>query len=147
MADAGMLCTWLQSRQTLPITAARARQALVESLLARPERGVCVLAMSEGTPPPQLLGCLPVVLVPHLELSGLAALATEWWTAAAVAQEDAALLVACCDLLADWCRAHGVRHLLLAPALLGAPQAAAGFVAHASGLWHRNLSPAPKILG
>ncbi|MGT2430584.1 hypothetical protein ACU4HD_21305 [Cupriavidus basilensis] len=64
--------------------------------------------------------------------SGLAALAVEWWVGAEAAQEDPAVLLACCDLLADWCRAHGVRHMLLAPALLAGSQAdSAGFVAHA----------------
>lgn len=147
-ADAGPLCAWLQSRQALPVAAARARDALVENLLARPERGTCVLAVAGAAAAPRLVGCLPVALVPHLQLSGLAALAVEWWVGAEAAQVDPAVLLACCDLLADWCRAHGVRHMLLAPALLGRSEAAsAGFVAHAGGLWHRNLTPAPKTLG
>ncbi|MDF3834487.1 hypothetical protein P3W85_16215 [Cupriavidus basilensis] len=142
-ADSETLCAWLQSRQPLPVAATRARQALVEGLLARPERGACVLAEAAAG----LVGCLPVALVPHLGLAGLAALATEWWDDGTPSQ-DAAVLLACCDLLADWCRAHGVRHLLLAPGLLAASQAAAaGFLPQAGGLWHRNLSPAPKTLG
>ncbi|WP_237716969.1 hypothetical protein [Cupriavidus basilensis] len=145
-ADAHSLGAWLQSRHPLPVAAARARQALLEGLLARPERGACVVV--ETTAGPQWLGCLPVTLVPHLELAGLAALATEWWCGGVLAGQDAALLLDCCGLLADWCRAHGVRHLLLAPALLTAAQAApAGFVPHGSGLWHLNLSPAAKMLG
>ena len=113
-----------------------------------PSYGQAVLAVAGGAAAPRLVGCLPVALVPHLQLSGLAALAVEWWVGAEAAQEDPAVLLACCDLLADWCRAHGVRHMLLAPALLAGSQAdSAGFVAHAGGLWHRNLTPAPKTLG
>ncbi|WP_454723815.1 MULTISPECIES: hypothetical protein [Cupriavidus] len=147
-ADAGRLDAWLQAAQPLPVAAARARQALVESLLARPERGACVVAEGmAGEGGPALLGCLPATLVPHLGLGGLAAFAAEWWTLPGAGAQDAALL-ACCGLLADWCRAHGVRHLLLAPALLAAPRAAAaGFVPHAGGLWHRSLAPAHKHLG
>ncbi|WP_236701942.1 hypothetical protein [Cupriavidus basilensis] len=144
--DAQNLGAWLQSRHALPVAAARARQALLEGLLARPERGACVVAQASAGP--DLLGCLPVTLIPHLELAGLAALATEWWAGDVPAGRSAALLLDCCGLLADWCSAHGVRHLLLAPALLTAAQAApAGFAPHASGLWHLNLSPAAKILG
>ncbi|MGT2495012.1 hypothetical protein ACU4GD_43155 [Cupriavidus basilensis] len=116
-----------------------AGQARARDLRAGGGRGRCGAAAG---------GCLPVALVPHLQLSGLAALAVEWWVGAEAAQEDPAVLLACCDLLADWCRAHGVRHMLLAPALLAGSQAdSAGFVAHAGGLWHRNLTPAPKTLG
>jgi len=168
-ADAGRLDAWLQAAQPLPVAAARARRALVESLLARPERGACVVAeaaaegaadtvasdvAAAGEGGAALLGCLPATLVPHLGLGGLAAFAAEWWMPpvagddAQSAARDAALLLACCGLLADWCRAHGVRHLLLAPALLTAPQAAAaGFGPHAGGLWHRGLAPAHKHLG
>ncbi|WP_459569092.1 hypothetical protein [Cupriavidus sp. 8B] len=145
-ADAQSLGAWLQSRHALPVPAARARQVLLEGLLARPERGACVVAQDSAGA--DLLGCLPVTLMPHLELAGLAALATEWWAGDVPVDRGAAMLLDCCGLLADWCRAHGVRHLLLAPALLAAPQAAAaGFEPHASGLWHRNLSPATKMLG
>ncbi|MGO4327753.1 hypothetical protein AB4Z48_05490 [Cupriavidus sp. 2TAF22] len=148
-ADAPALSDWLQAARPLPVAAARARSALVESLLARPERGACVVAEAAGQ---QVLGCLPVTLVPHLGLAGLAAFVAEWWArpvaetgTAAVA--NAALFQGCCDLLADWCRAHGVRHLLLSPALLTVRQAeAAGFVPCA-GLWHCNLAPAHKDLG
>ncbi|WP_420996946.1 hypothetical protein ACKI2N_019120 [Cupriavidus sp. 30B13] len=142
-ADARWLAEWLQAAQPLPVAAARARHALVEGLLARPERGACVVVQDAEQ---GLLGCLPVALVPHLGLGGLAAFAAEWWARPAGAQAEP--LLACCSLLADWCQAHGVRHLLLSPALLTPPQAAAaGFVPHAGGLWHRNLSPAPKHLG
>ena len=54
-------------------------------------------------------------------------------------------LRACLDTLADWCRAHGIRHVLLAPGLAG--DAPTGFSRHTSGFWHRVLAPAPKILG
>jgi hypothetical protein len=115
---------------------------VLEALLAQAGQGACLLAMNECG---EIAACLPVALVPSLEFGGLVACATEWWASGAVSP-GSGCFEACLVTLADWCRAHGIRHVLLAPGLAGdAPPA--GFARHASGLWHRVLAPAPKTLG
>ncbi|MCY1227252.1 hypothetical protein D9M68_561600 [compost metagenome] len=146
-ADGAMLAAWLAAAQPLPVPVARARRLMLDELLAQSGRGICLLA--HGAAPDDVLACLPVALVPSLELAGLAALATEWWVRPGL---DAGMARAClaanCDTLAEWGRAHGIRHALLAPALAGAHGGAPpGFAPHASGMWLRNLVPAAKVLG
>jgi NAD(P)-dependent dehydrogenase (short-subunit alcohol dehydrogenase family) len=90
-----------------------------------------------------------VALVPSLDFAGRAACATEWWVRAGLdAGASRACLEACCGTLAHWGQAHGIRHALLAPGLAaghgGAPP---GFSRHGSGMWHRSLVPAAKLLG
>ena len=140
-ADAPVLDAWLQATMPLPVPAARARRLVLEGLLAQSWQGACLLAMQAGD---DIAACLPVTLVPSLEFGGLVACAMEWWSPDATAPGSAGL-AACLATLADWCRAHGIRHVLLAPGLAG--DAPTGFARHTSGLWHRVLTPAPKTLG
>lgn len=146
-ADGAMLDAWLAAVQPLPVPAARARRLMLDELLAQSGRGICLIV--HGVAPDNVLACLPVALVPSLELAGLAALATEWWVRPGLNADTArACLNASCDTLADWGRAHGIRHALLAPALPGAHGGAPpGFAPHASGMWLRSLVPAAKVLG
>ena len=139
-ADAPALDAWLQAAMPLPVPAARARRLVLEGLLAQSGQGACLLAMHEH----DIAACLPVALVPSLEFGGLVACATEWWPSDAAAS-GSGCLAACLATLADWCRAHGIRHLLLAPGL--AADVPTGFARHHSGLWHRMVVPAPKTLG
>ena len=140
-ADVPVLDAWLQAAMPLPVPAARARRLVLEGLLAQAGQGACLLATLAGD---DIAACLPVALVPSLEFGGLVACATEWWSSGTAAR-GSGCLAACLATLADWCRAHGIRHVLLAPGLAGAAQA--GFTLHTSGLWHRVLAPAPKTLG
>ncbi|AQV96064.1 hypothetical protein BJN34_19510 [Cupriavidus necator] len=147
-ADAAVLEAWLDAVQPLPVPAARARRQMLDDLLAQSGRGICLLAC-DAQAPHGLLACLPVTLLPSLELAGLAACATEWWVRAGLdAAASRTCLAACCATLADWGRAHGIRHALLAPALVaghgGAPP---GFSLHGNGMWHLGLVPAAKVLG
>ncbi|CAG9173922.1 hypothetical protein LMG23992_02577 [Cupriavidus laharis] len=143
-ADAPRLDAWLQAAAPLPVPAARARRLVLEGLLAQSGQGVCLLAATSGG---DIAACLPVALLPSLALGGLVACATEWWAdAAAVPGVSDNRLEACLATLAEWCRAHGIRHILLAPGLAD-DTPPAGFARHANGLWHRNLAPAPKVLG
>ncbi|WER45928.1 hypothetical protein CupriaWKF_16915 [Cupriavidus sp. WKF15] len=141
-ADARVLDAWLQAAVPLPVPAARARTLVLEGLLAQTGQGACLLATREGG---EIVACLPVALVPSLELGGRVACAMEWWSPNAAAAGPGGL-DACLATLADWCRAHGIRHVLLAPGL-ASETPPAGFARHASGLWHRVLVPAPKTLG
>lgn len=146
-ADQPMLADWLQACAPAPVLLQRGRAAMLERLLQRPELGLCLLA-SDGA---ALVGCLPVQLVPRLDLGGLAAMATEAWRLPG-AHESGAILASCRDWLADWCRAHGVRHLLWAPGLPAAGESGepgesgSGLSRLPCGLWHRDLAPAVKQL-
>ncbi|QUN28328.1 hypothetical protein KB879_30645 [Cupriavidus sp. KK10] len=147
-ADAAMLEAWLDTVQPLPVPAARARRLMLDDLLAQSGRGICLL-VGEAQAPHNLLACLPVALLPSLELAGLAACGIEWWVRPGLdGGSRRACLEACCATLADWGRAHGIRHALLAPGLVaghgGAPP---GFRPHGNGMWHRSLVPAAKVLG
>ncbi|SOZ36561.1 hypothetical protein [Cupriavidus neocaledonicus] len=147
-ADAAPVTDWLDRIRPLPVPAARARQLMLGELLAQSGRGVCLLA-SDAPDSGGLLACLPVALLPSLELAGLAACASEWWVRPELdAATRRACLEACCATLADWGRAHGIRHALLAPGLVaghgGAPP---GFRLHGNGMWHASLVPAAKVLG
>lgn len=147
-ADAAMLVDWLDAIRPLPVPAARARRLMLDDLLAQSGRGICLLAC-DAQAPHDLLACLPVALLPSLELAGLTACATEWWVRPGLdAGASRTCLASCCATLADWGRAHGIRHALLAPALAaghgGAPP---GFSLHGNGMWHRSLVPAAKVLG
>ena len=140
--DASTLDAWLQAAAPLPVPAARARRLVLDGLLAQSGQGACLLVdAGEGG----ITACLPVALHPSLAFGGLTACATEWWIDPAAIGTQAGCLNACLATLADWCRAHGIRHILLAPVL--AADKPPGFVRDASGLWHRSLSPAPKTLG
>ncbi|NOV25687.1 hypothetical protein E5S69_19470 [Cupriavidus necator] len=146
-ADAAPVADWLDQLQPLPVPAARARQLMLGDLLAQSGRGICLLACAPDQD--RLLACLPVALLPSLELAGLAACAIEWWVLPGLeAATRHVCLEACCATLADWGRAHGIRHALLAPGLVaghgGAPP---GFRLHGNGMWHRSLVPAAKVLG
>jgi hypothetical protein len=144
--DAAGLADWLQAAWPLPPLAARARQAMLDRLLARPELGACLVAEAGGQP----RACLPALLVPHLGLHGLVAQVGEWWAEGGDPGEPAAphhggaYFAACLAGLYGWCAAHGIRHLLLAPDL---PVRHDGLVRHPSGLWHIEIAPAPKSLG
>lgn len=144
-SDAPALDAWLQAIHPLPVPLSRARRLMLEDLLAQGGRGVCLIV--EGTAGVQ--ACLPAALIHSLSLAGLAVCATEWWTVPAAPHDGGAWLAACCETLADWCRAHGIRHILLAPALIAADTGAppAGFGAHASGMWHQAVAPTAKRLG
>lgn len=138
--DAPALAQWLQANWPQPALADRSRRAMLDHLLARPELGACVIAESDGRP----RACLPAQLAPHLGLHGLVAQVTEWWSGAAHRHESGADFAACLAALADWCAAHGIRHMLLAPDLPVDPDRC---VRHASGLWQIGIAPAPKSLG
>ncbi|MEM5278028.1 hypothetical protein VSR17_23705 [Cupriavidus taiwanensis] len=147
-ADAALVSDWLDRLQPLPVPDARARQLMLGELLAQSGRGICLLASDapDGIAP---LACLPVALLPSLELAGLAACASEWWVRPELdAATRRTCLEACCATLAEWGRAHGIRHALLAPGLVaghgGAPP---GFRLHGNGMWHGSLVPAAKVLG
>ncbi|MDK3024918.1 hypothetical protein QO239_20195 [Cupriavidus taiwanensis] len=147
-ADAALVSAWLDHIRPLPVPDARARQLMLGELLAQSGRGICLLA-SGATDRGGLLACLPVALLPSLELAGLAACASEWWVRPELdAATRRACLQACCATLAEWGRAHGIRHALLAPGLVaghgGAPP---GFRLHGNGMWHGSLVPAAKVLG
>ncbi|MFS8933614.1 hypothetical protein [Cupriavidus taiwanensis] len=147
-ADAALVSAWLDHIAPLPVPAARARQLMLGELLAQSGRGICLLACDapDGC---GLLACLPAALLPSLELAGFAACASEWWVRPELdGATRRACLDACCATLADWGRAHGIRHALLAPGLVaghgGAPP---GFCLHVNGMWHRSLVPTAKVLG
>jgi len=136
-ADADVVDAWLHTRQPLPVPAARARRVMLEALLGQGGQGLCVVAATVDG----MRGCLPVSLAPNLSLHGQACCVTEWWGDPA----DAEALEACLAMLGDWCRAHGVRHVLLAPGLSATPPR--GFALHPSGMWHLVATPAAKVLG
>ncbi len=144
-SDALVLDAWLQTIAPLPVPAARARRLMLDSMLAQGGQGVCLLV--EG--PDGVHACLPVALIHSLSFAGLTACATEWWTTPGASHASGAWLVACLETLADWCRAHGIRQILLAPALVdgSAGVAPPGLSPHASGMWHRQVPPAAKTLG
>jgi len=152
-ADAALLDAWLTARAPLPVPEARARRLSLEALLAQGGHGICLIAEQEarGEPGPRAVqALLPVTLVHSLSTGGRAALAIEWWAppaADAAAGPAPKWLAACCGVLADWCRAHGIRHALLAPGLVPDRHPPAGFAAGSDGLWHRCLVPTPKRLG
>ncbi|WP_354687717.1 hypothetical protein [Cupriavidus necator] len=142
-----MLDAWLAAVRPLPVPAARARRLMLDELLAQSGRGICLIA--HGPAPDDVLACLPVALVPSLGFAGLAACAMEWWVRPGLSPAAGRdCLERCCDTLADWGRAHGIRHALLAPGVVtghGGPPP--GFGPHGSGMWHRSLVPAAKVLG
>lgn len=140
-ADFPLLLSWLDRTRPLPVPEQRGRQLLLASQLSRPEQGGCLLCEAGE----RLVGCLSFSVVPCLAQGGLAALALEWWHDDA-GREAAPALAASCAMLSDWCRAHGIRQLLLAPALVDADAPPAGFAVDASGLWCRFLVPSHKRL-
>lgn len=147
-ADADRLDAWLAMRRPLPVPEARARRLSLEALLAQGGQGVCVmLEAGHGTDGTHLVhALLPATLVHSLAHAGKVAMAADWWCDA-TGDPGREAFDACMGLLADWCRAHGIRHVLAAPSLQpggGSPQ---GFVTDASGLWRRDCIPAAKSLG
>lgn len=150
-ADAARLADWLDAGRPLPALAARERRAMLEALLARPESGPCIVAElapdrespSQGT----VQGLLTVHLTPRLDLAGLAAFAAEWWCLRP-GLESGAMLAFCADWLVDWCRAHGVRHLVLSPDVAAQASSWAARMRPVAGcLPHLDLKPAAKQLG
>lgn len=140
--DAARLADWLDAGAPLPELARRHRRAMLDTMLSRPEAGPCVLAEQGGVPQ----GLLTVQLAPRLDLAGLAAVVGEWWCLRG-AHESGAMLTLCCDWLADWCRAHGVRHLLVSAEVAGQAEALTAATRPAAcGLRHRDLAPAVKQL-
>lgn len=153
-ADGPAIDGWLNARAPLPVPEARARRLSLDALLEQGGHGICLLggctsAVREGGDSLEAdaaLACLiPVTLVHSLSLGGRVAMAAEWWPPAA---DATGWLDAASQLLADWCRAHGIRHIRLAPGLVadasGPPE---GFARDADGLWLRSLIPTPKRLG
>jgi len=156
-ADGFAIDTWLDARTPLPVPEARARRLSLDALLEQGGHGICLLGCGTSTvrdpgdpgnpgDAPEALACLmPVTLVHSLALGGRVAMAAEWWPPTT---DAAGWLDATCQTLADWCRAHGIRHIRLAPGLVAdgerAPQ---GFRRDADGLWLRSLIPTPKRLG
>ncbi|WP_257991857.1 hypothetical protein [Cupriavidus pauculus] len=153
-ADGPAIEAWLNARTPLPVPEARARRLSLDALLEQGGHGICVLGggtsavrdLLDRPGQQSTLACLlPVTLVHSLSLGGRVAMAAEWWPPA----DDApGWLDAACQLLADWCRAHGIRHIRLAPGLVAdALRAPQGFQRDADGLWLRSLIPTPKRLG
>lgn len=150
-ADAQVIDTWLMARAPLAVPEARARRQSLEALLEQGGHGICLIGgLEDGTNAVQgTFACLlPVALIHSLSTGGHVALAAEWWPpAASVAGAPDVWLNDCCTVLADWCRAHGIRHIALAPGLVdSASRAPTGFQRDASGLWLRSLVPTPKWL-
>lgn len=148
-ADAATLDAWLALRAPLPVPEARARALSLEALLAQAGQGICLIAgdgaSAEGGTA-MVRALLPVTLIHSLSTGGRVALATEWWTSPE--DDGAAWLAACSDVLADWCRAHGIRHAMLAPGLVAHGAAMPpGFAVAPDGLLHRSLVPSAKRLG
>ena len=140
-ADAPLLDAWLMTRAPLAVPEARARRLALDALLEQGGHGICLMA---GTDAVQAV--LPVTLVHSLSTGGRVAMATEWWPPESGDADD--WLGECCVVLAEWCRAHGIRYAFLAPGLVvDATQAPAGFVRGPEGLWRRNLVPTAKHLG
>ncbi|MDT6962204.1 hypothetical protein QTN24_11920 [Cupriavidus sp. SZY C1] len=144
-ADGPLLDAWLQARAPLPVPEARARRLSLDALLAQGGEGLCLVGRTSSGQPVCLM---PVTLVHSLALGGRVAMVAEWWPPADPAEAAEAWRDACCAELADWCRAHGIRHIRLAPTLVAdAAQAPDGFRRDADGLWTRSLLPTPKQLG
>lgn len=155
--DAGRLADWLDAGRPLPTLGSRERRAMLQALLSRPEAGPCIIAELAAVAPVEpdprsaphgaVQGLLTVQLMPRLDLAGLAAYAAEWWCLQP-APESGAMLAFCADWLVDWCRAHGVRHLLLSPDVAAqAPSWSTRMTPLAGGLPHLDLKPAAKRLG
>jgi len=141
-ADADLLDAWLMARAPLSVPESRARRLALDALLEQGGHGICLMV---GTDTVRAL--LPVTLIHSLSTGGRAAMATEWWPPLAPDCADD-WLGECCAVLADWSRAHGIRHVFLAPGLVADPaRAPEGFVRGAEGLWRRNLVPIAKQLG
>lgn len=154
-ADAALVDAWLMARAPLAVPEARARRLSLEALLAQGGQGLCLIDGAgaeagnwpEAASPNSVHGLLPVTFIHSLSTGGRVALAAEWWGPADLAA-SATSLAACGDLLADWCRAHGIRQVWLVPGLLADPTVAPrGFAPGADGLLHRSLVPTPKQLG
>lgn len=139
-ADADRIASWLHSLSPLPALASRQRLALLQQMLERPETGPCLLLTASD----QLLACVIARLIPRLDLAGLSLCVTEYWALPA-SHESGAIHTLFREWLSDWCRAHGVRHLLLPPALA----AGAGMADPAApqGMRLVDLAPAGKSLG
>lgn len=140
---------WLNARAPLPVPEARARRLSLDALLEQGGHGICLIGCTDqvrdAAPEVEPACLLPVTLVHSLSLGGRVAMVAEWW---APAGDGAPWLDACCQMLADWCRAHGIRHIRLAPGLVAdATRAPAGFRRDTDGLWLRSLVPTPKRLG
>ncbi len=151
-ADAPTIDAWLMARAPLAVPDARARRLSLQALLAQGGHGICLIGgTSDGTNDGQgnFVCLLPVALVHSLSTGGRIALAAEWWPpAASVGGTADAWRDACCEVLADWCRAHGIRYIGLAPGLIADPmRAPTGFQRDTSGFWLRSLVPTPKRLG
>ena len=146
-ADTSAIEAWLATRAPLAVPDARARRLSLDALLAQGGQGICLLG---GTDVVQdTFDCLlPVSLVHSLSVGGVGgrvAMVAEWWAPAMAAD---AWLAACLAELADWCRAHGIRAIAVAPGLTSdATRPAEGFGPDASGMWVRNLVPTAKRLG
>lgn len=144
-ADGPSIDAWLNARAPLPVPEARARRLSLDALLEQGGHGIC-LAGGTNAGQDTLVCLMPVTLVQSLALGGRVAMVAEWWPPAAAAAES--WRDACCAVLADWCRAHGIRHVLLAPGLVAdAARPPEGFQRDADGLWLRSLVPTPKRLG
>lgn len=147
-ADGPAIDAWLDARVPLPVLEARARRLSLDALLEQGGHGICLMGGStsavQGSA--QTLACLlPVTLIHSLSLGGRVAMAAEWWPPA---DNAPGWLDALCQTLADWCRAHGIRHIRLAPGLVtDASRVPQGFQRDAEGLWLRSLVPTPKRLG
>lgn len=145
-ADADRLDAWLAVWRPLPVPESRARRLALEALLAQSGQGVCVMReAADGTNPVRAL--MAATLIHHLTLAGRVAMVADWWCDMPGSEAARESFDACIGLLADWCRAHGIRHLLAAPTLLPEAEAPQGFVRDASGLWRRDCMPAAKLLG
>ncbi|WP_423195348.1 MULTISPECIES: hypothetical protein [unclassified Cupriavidus] len=150
--DAALLDDWLAMLRPLPVPEARARRLALAALLAQGGQGLAVMA---GTDAVQAL--MPATLVHDLSHAGRVAMVADWWCAESAALPAASVApdrspappgwFACCaNLLADWCRAHGIRHLLIAPALIPDAARTDAYQRDPSGLWRRDCMPAPKAL-
>ncbi|EKZ95538.1 hypothetical protein Cmtc_29720 [Cupriavidus sp. TKC] len=140
-ADAPVLDAWLMARAPLAVPEARGRRLALDALLEQGGHGICLMAGTDA-----VRALLPIVLVHSLSTGGRVAMATEWWPPESGDADD--WLAECCIVLAEWCRAHGIRHAMLAPGLIAdAARAPAGFVRGAEGLWRGNLVPTAKHLG
>ncbi len=143
-ADAPALDVWLMGRAPLPVPEMRARRLSLEALLEQGGHGICLLGGTNAVH--ATFDCLlPVTLIHSLSTGGRVAMVAEWCPPAAL---PALWLGLCCTVLADWCRAHGIRRICMAPGVVSdAGMAPEGFQPDPTGLWVRNLVPTPKQLG
>ncbi len=154
-APDALIDAWLMAHAPLAVPEASRPQAVAGSTSWRRVRqGLCLI---DGTisrcwklwaarrAPTRCVVCYRSTLIHSLSTGGRACAGGGVVGAAALDDlaASAASLAACCDVLVDWCRAHEVSVVWLAPGLLplrSRSRAPRGFAPGADGLLHRAAS-------